>query len=685
MKRRIPFILILFTICVHIVQSKQFSCVEPANYQCIINGVTVQDTSMSLTYSNYVSGKYGVRNLTMLNSTMDDIPESSQTSSLLYLNCVGCGLIDITKHSFSKMGTLITLNISFGSYEKLHKKLFSHLPELTYLNASHGAIVEVDETAFSNLEKLTILDLSFNNITKITSKMFAPLMSLWYIYLRNNHIKILSEDLFINNIKLKYLYLEYNEISQIDGRIFSPQHIATVVALSYNELTELDTVSINAENIWVNNNKLKQLSIASSILFLNAYKNYIEKVVCDESSTQISILYMTYNSLTELGCIGSLTELTSLDLSYNNFGKLNHSSFAALTKIKTLGLKSANIGKLEFGVFSHQNQLEKLDISYNQMGNIALEMLLAAKGLQKLYIDGNNITEFSFNDLKMAFTNIQTISIGDNDFNCTFLAEAIKQLNSKNIETIVSTGSKVTDSHNINGIGCQVKKEKPTPSWVPVTNEKTTDHRNTTNNEFEVKLDAIIQQVEVLSAVKAENDKTFAKLRDDIIPVKESFTKVNNDILSNKAEILKLQLTKIDNATNSSNTMLWTLINQLNNITLEKQQVSNRAQMQEINELKFQIDKNSYKLSDVATKVEKLMKIEQTTLHSSHTIQTNSNSDYAVTVIMNLNIILITLVIIFCIYKGYKFVKNDLPRIRRYNSANTLHTNIEMDNDSARQ
>ncbi|KAG4076496.1 hypothetical protein HA402_014460 [Bradysia odoriphaga] len=452
--------------------------------------------------------------------------------------------------------------------------------------------------------------------------------------------------------------------------------------LSYNQLTTLETQ--NVANVWVDHNRIKQLPISSSVQLMNANSNEIEKLICEENATQVRSLYLTNNSLKELGCVGSLTQLTTLYLDQNDLGKLNQSSFAALSELTTLNLKSTNIGELEYGVFSHQNKLRFLDISFNRMGKFSLDMLLAARNLELLLIDGNNITEFAYNDLKTAFTNFTTISIGDNDFNCTFLAQLIKQLNSHSISTIGFYGNKVTDSHNINGIRCKDIENSSTPAWISSvisTDNGTTD---AINNKVNVRLDAVIQQVEKLSQIITENDKKFEKISDDITAIKQQNFKTNTDILDVKAEILKMELTKNTNSTSSSNA-LWMQINQLNNITLEKQQISSRVQAQEINEVKFEIEKNSHKLSDVASKLEKLMK-EVTVIQSSSTLGASDHPKDSSTsnfdLIKNVNIILITLIVAFSIYKGYKFVKNDLPRVRRYNTANTLHTNIEMDNSS---
>lgn len=682
------FLVITLTLIVSLklVKAKLFTCKE--NYRsnfCTITGVVEQDNIALEVLFGYINDGTPITQLIISNSTMDEIPPISSQSkrlSLNYLCCVGCGLSDITKHSFTSLSQLISLNISFGSYQKLQKNVFSLLPSLTHLNVSHGAIAEIDAAAFFNLPKLQTLDLSHNNISKITSNMFTSLESVWLLDLSDNHIEILEDGLFVSNTKLHYLDLTHNLISRVEGRLFNPQYAVYDVNISYNQLTTFNTS--NMENVWIQHNKIKQLYISSSVQLLNANNNEIENVTCDKNGSSINSLNLANNSLNELGCIGSLTALTTLYLNHNNLRKLNQSSFATLTELISLGLQSTNIDRLEYGVFSHQNKLQLLDLSFNRMAKINLDMLIAARNLQYLYIDGNNITEFSYNDLKTAFISFREIGLGDNDFNCTFLAQAIKQFNSDNIAAIVYYGNKVTDSHSINGIGCRESKEPTAPSWIAsvVTGDNVTS--DTIHIHVDSGVEEVIQQVEKLSQILTENDKKITKLSEDINAVKQQNFKMNSDILGNKAEILKIELTRNNNSTASSN-LMWSQINQLNNITLEKQQISNRVLTQDINEIKFEIEKNSHKTSDIASKMEKLIK-EVTMLQSSsgegstNNTKGNTNSDFDL--IKNVNIILVSLIVAFCIYKGYKFVKNDLPRVKRYNTTNTLHTNIEMENSS---
>lgn len=549
--------------------------------ECKITDVQRKDSDIELTFSSYQSYD-AIKKLTISNSTMDDIlpilPDDSV--KLNYLSCVGCGLANIAEQSFTNFSDLEALDISFGSYKKFQPNLFSHLRSLKHLDARHGAINEIDETAFNNLSKLELVYLLHNNITEITPKMFGSLESLIWLDLSYNHIKILDENIFANNTRLVSLNLGHNDISKIDGRLFNPKSVVSYVYLSYNKLKNLHSDNFNAGSLWVDHNELQELFVSSTLRYLDASQNDIYNVTCDEEGSAITFLDLTNNSLTNLGCIDSLTELTKLSLNYNNLGKLNQSSFAELTELTDLSLRATNIGSLDYGIFSHQNKLELLDISYNKMGDIALEKLLAARGLQTLFVDGNNLTEFSYDDLKTMFTSFETIGIADNDFNCTFLAQAIKQMNSNYISAVISSGNKVTDSHNIIGIGCEDKKETTTPP----SNTLTTD------NEMVDALNAISQQVKKLSQMITENDKKFKELSDD------------------KDEIVRME----------------------------------------------------------------------SSIQSSDTSKSNSNSGNDLT--RSVNIVLITLIVAFCFYKVYQFVRKGTSRVRRCDTLDTVYTNIEMEN-----
>lgn len=436
MTSRLILILIL-VVCGKLVQTKSFLCISQRHPEvCEINDVSAKDTSIVLTTSHET-----IKELQIKNSTIDDIPPISSISSnksldLSGLSCVKCGLTDIKESSFTAFSKLQFLDISFGSYSILQKNLFSRLPSLNSLLLNDGAIAEVDDTAFFNLTKLMHLSLKHNKISKIRSRMFASLESLWVLDLSYNHIRILDEGLFINNANLYILDLSHNHINRIDGQLFKPQHSAAKVILSHNELTTLDTMKFSALELFVNHNKIKVLSISNTVNSLYCDGNHIEKVICDERGSAITSLGLPNNSITELGCIGSLDQLKWLDLRYNKLAPLS-------------GLTKSN-SKSKAGIFSN---LRDIDISHNRMGNTAFELVFPAKSLEILRIHGNNITEIPY-DLRTAFTNLTKIGIAENDFNCTFLEPVLDHLRLNDIQ---ATGDYTY--YKFSDISCHDKNE----------------------------------------------------------------------------------------------------------------------------------------------------------------------------------------------------------------------------------
>lgn len=671
--KKLWFYIFWLTILMKYNIAKQFYCNEnPSNdyyYRgnvCTLSGITSEDASIEIKNQQ----RSYITNITIVQSTLDDFPSNmfSSFNNINYLNCLKCGLIDITKHSLSGLSNLVSLNISFGTFTNLPKNLLSQTKQLVVFNASNGLVEEINDYAFTNVVKLSTLDLSKNKIKKVTQEIFAPLQNLVTLRLSYNKIEVLDEGLFGKNVKLQYLSIDHNSIAILDGDIFDSNSKLIFISLSFNQLTALDTAKLNANYIFATNNNITHFSISDTTTYLNLNQNQIQTVTCGSDISQITHLILSNNVLKGLGCIGTLQHLTYLDLSFNDIGKLTPNSFAMLTNLETLKLQSSKISNLVFGVFSHQNKLIDLDISYNSLGNIPLNVFVAAIDLKSLFIDGNNITEFSYHDLKLAFKNFVTIGVGDNNFNCTFLAESIKFLNSQDVKTIVSSGDKVTESHNINGISC---KEKSTPLWLKSNRKNEMNGTSFIQNDEEIKF--IIDQVNLLIEAKDDTRDSLKNLAEEIRMMNQKVIEINNGFLESKSEILKLELALTNNMTNSSNTTIWTLINQLNNISTEKQLLNSRAQVQEIDRIKFEIDKISYKLNEVSNKL-------STSISSSSSlgiVDINSSSNN-VSIVKNINIILVTLVVIFCIYKGYKFLKNDLPSIRRYNTQNTIHTTLEM-------
>jgi hypothetical protein len=102
--------------------------------------------------------------------------------------------------------------------------------------------------------------------------------------------------------------------------------------------------------------------------------------------------------------------------------------------------------------------------------------------LTHLKIDGNNLTEIPYENLKVHFPKLLLVGITDNDWNCTYLSAMVKKLKQLNLIIFVFTNQRVFDDTNFDGIRC-VKNNTKNVGWVkPVmhfdANEITTKNPN---------------------------------------------------------------------------------------------------------------------------------------------------------------------------------------------------------------
>lgn len=145
------FVLILtLSVSEDLVQAKTITCADWYSYspECKISDVRPQDSievvisslsrffpqeNSSLSSQTTTSGPLWLQDstsqslqptigLTIFNSAMNDFPPISFINSvrLYFLNCVGCGLTDISEHTFTPLllTNLFTLDISSGSFSK---------------------------------------------------------------------------------------------------------------------------------------------------------------------------------------------------------------------------------------------------------------------------------------------------------------------------------------------------------------------------------------------------------------------------------------------------------------------------------------------------------------------------------------------------------------------------------------
>lgn len=166
-----------------------------------------------------------------------------------------------------------------------------------------------------------------------------------------------------------------------------------------------------------------------------------------------------------------------------------------MSELMKLNLEFTNItaDSLTYGTFSHNLNLTQIDLSYNQLKSIDFNVFPTLNFLTHLKVDGNNLTEIPYENLKVHFPKLLLIGITDNDWNCTYLSTMVKKLKQLNLIIFVFSNQRVYDDTNFDGIRCVMNNTKNV-GWVkPVMHLD--DNEITTKNPADIDPNSKIEDV----------------------------------------------------------------------------------------------------------------------------------------------------------------------------------------------
>lgn len=285
-------------------------------------------------------------------------------------------------------------NCEFVEFKQKYFKIFNDLPTFN--------------TSDVGLEKLQIVDLEGAHLLR---SFIAS----------NNRLTEIPSRLFTNAKKLKYTDLSNNSIYRIDPLAFDGvQHLQTL-NLSHNQINQLD-------QHWL---------IQTGLLTLD----------------------LSHNNLTILNehafDIDTFTDLTHLNLSFNQFGNLKIGTFAYLTNLEFLSLRHANISSIQLGTFAHQHKIRELDLSENRLIEFNFNLFLPVlHDLKSLFLNGNQLSDLrSFRN--PIVPQLILLDIKNNNFNCSDLIQFTNGVNWEKLH--LSIDPRLTDVQrtNIRGINCE--------------------------------------------------------------------------------------------------------------------------------------------------------------------------------------------------------------------------------------
>jgi len=443
---------------------------------------------------NDVDASSHITTVHFVNSILSTIPSQifQKFANIKSFNCDGVNLKSLSSDDMKGASKLKEFSCNSNYVKQLDLKLFENSIELESIDISINDIEHIDATSFNGLSQLKKLLLYDNKLSSLPEDLFKDLIKLEEINLSNNQIQIIDGKLFSSCKLLKYIYLNDNLIQKLDESAFEGIENIVFLEISNNNLTSLK-LNLSASGLYANNNQLKSIELGS-IGYLSFYNNSISNVTFTMENHVLSLNMSTNNmNKDSLKVVAKCSALKSLDLSFNNLGRLNVSTFLELNDLQILNLQSTNLSRIDYGLFQHQTKLEQMDISYNQLGTseeFDLNKFTSLKLLTTLFMEGNNITEFEYDDIKKIFPKLQTIGYSDNPWKCSYLTLMNQFMEHNGIEIYQLVTVKTRS--NVGGIACNGDEKR-------VNSRVNYEDRLRSTNSIRHKLNASDNELSVIS------------------------------------------------------------------------------------------------------------------------------------------------------------------------------------------
>lgn len=516
--------------------------------KCTISDISADsDSTFVIRSANNFEYSKLIQEVEFSKSKLNDVPREifPTFQNLKKVQANSCGLEEISKYNFAYASALQELRLRSNKIKKLPNSVLSAVTSLTTLDMSSNEISEIEKKAFAGLANLEYLTLSDNKLVSIDEGTFKELTSLISIRLDSNKLQIIEENLFDNNLNLTEIRLDTNEIAIINGEAFTLLKRLKFLNIGSNRLLKLNIINTNLERLWMPYNKLKTLHVNKNMKLLYAPYNELEEINFT-GNTEMMELKLRQNAISNISNFAMLSKLEILDLSYNPIGALKISSFAHMNDLVKLNLEFTNITRqsLTFGILAHNSNLTHLDISYNQLNTIDFSVFTSQHQLTHLKIDGNNLTEIPFDNLKVNFPKLSLISLVDNDWNCSYLSNMIKQLRAKSVIVYVFTKLRVYDEMNVDGIRCHNNKTQHVYWKSAVVHHDDSDDDDD-DDSISVRF---AEPASPVAVIKADLTKVWSKIAE----LQVSMSRISEDVKSSKSSVTNQQELRADRPVDSA-------------------------------------------------------------------------------------------------------------------------------------
>ncbi|CAG9531848.1 unnamed protein product [Cercopithifilaria johnstoni] len=304
-------------------------------------------------------------------------------------------IITIDLHSAKR--TLMYLNLAHNQLQSIGKNMLYDFSQLKVLKLDHNELIELHGNAFAMCRRLSELDLSHNHLRILQKGIFAKQNIYDSLILRNNAIISLDMDTFgANNVHK--LDLAYNELKKI------PQHAFSSIQ---NSLTKLNLRGNGIKSI--NAYDFDDMENLAELILADNHIEIIEEAAFSKMQKLIK-LDLSHNPITSWNphAFRDLSNaIKTLDLA--------NTGLFSLPKIDNHGLRLLNISnnkihEVNAAHLINNRKLATLDISYNNFKKLDPEMLAELVELKHLNITGNPVITITERHLQNLY-NLETLRL----------------------------------------------------------------------------------------------------------------------------------------------------------------------------------------------------------------------------------------------------------------------------------
>ncbi|XP_015178999.1 PREDICTED: slit homolog 3 protein-like [Polistes dominula] len=371
----------------------------------------------------------------------------------------------VNRDTFSRLGNLLVLDLSFNTLTKIDSRVFEGLYNLQILKLEHNEIDMLLDGCFASLTNLHTLTLSQNKITRFDPSHAHGLTALEQLFLDGNRLRALHRRVFANLTELKDLSLSGNSLTEIPYAV-RVLHSLKTLDLGNNHVSRIDNESFAGLNelygLRLVDNKLENVSREAfstlpALQVLNLANNFIRHVEQSAFAKNpvLRAIRLDGNRLTEIrGAFTSLSTLVWLNVSDNKLLWFDYSYLPSsiewldihANQISELGnyymvRNALNIKMLdasfnlvtEISEANVPDSVETLFLNNNRIRTVAAGTFLRKTNLQKVVLYGNEIK-----NIEVAALSLQSVPedrempifyIGNNPILCDCTMEWLPRIN----------------------------------------------------------------------------------------------------------------------------------------------------------------------------------------------------------------------------------------------------------------